>query len=227
MSRYVYRDSRYSSHAKILQLAGKPQEQQVECIDIGCASGYVTQLLHRNGWKVLGIDIEPHLQTRDLNVDKKVKFQCLDFMTADISHLKERYDLVVVGDVVEHIFSTQEALARIKSLMKQDGRLIISVPNIVNIHTRISIFLGRFNYQERGPLDNTHVRFFTFKTFRKHLEEAGLREEIATYTGLPLYHYLNPKHRFLTNLLMSVLQSLARLRPSLFAYQFIYVCSKK
>lgn len=99
---------------------------------------------------------------------------------------KGEYGTIVCGDVLEH---TPDPLAVLKSLREAaapDGAFIISVPNIAHLAVRGMLLAGKFPRMERGPLDKTHLQFFTRDTAHALLREAGLRVEQTTCTGVPL-----------------------------------------
>jgi 2-polyprenyl-3-methyl-5-hydroxy-6-metoxy-1,4-benzoquinol methylase len=74
---------------------------------------------------------------------------------------KGEFDFVMFGDVLEHLNSPEKALEIIKPLLKPDGHILICVPSIVHWSIRMRVLKGQFEYTETGPLDRTHVRFFT------------------------------------------------------------------
>ena len=70
--------------------------------------------------------------------------------------------------------------------VRPGGFVLASVPNISHWYPRLRIATGRFGYDQRGILDQTHLRFFTRRTFERLVAEAGLRIRRTEATGLPL-----------------------------------------
>ncbi len=82
--------------------------------------------------------------------------------------LNEKFDYLILGDVLEHLYDPWEILEKLKSLLKPGGIVIISVPNIRFIQTFVRIFLkGSFKYDSFGLFDKTHIRFFCKKDILK------------------------------------------------------------
>ena len=81
------------------------------------------------------------------------------------------YDLVICGDVLEHVFDPWQVLKNVRELLKRDGMIICSIPNFREFQTMRKIFFGGdFAYNpEGGILDRTHVRFFCKKK-QQHTE---------------------------------------------------------
>jgi hypothetical protein len=81
---------------------------------------------------------------------------------------------------------------------------------------------GRFDYTDRGILDRTHLRFFTRKTARALLREAGYQilEEKLTVIPIELVLGLSPEN-VLCRVLTRCLSFITRLMPGLFGYQIV------
>jgi hypothetical protein len=88
---------------------------------------------------------------------------------------------------------------------------------------RARALLGIFDYDQRGLLDRTHVRFFTRRSIERELGRAGFRTVRSEVTGLPLD--VLAKDRGKGKMLVSLADRMAvALRPTLFGYQFLYHC---
>ncbi len=95
------------------------------------------------------------------------------------------FDLVVCNDVIEHIVDTRQTMATIRAKMTDEGRLVGSLPNVRSVWVLLELFFLRdWRYRESGVLDNTHVRFFTFRSARRILVENGF--EIEVFRGRAL-----------------------------------------
>jgi hypothetical protein len=64
-----------------------------------------------------------------------------------------------LSTVLENVKHPDEMLRRIYRCLKHDGKIVVAVPNVVNWYIRLCLLFGRFDYQERGILDRTHLRF--------------------------------------------------------------------
>lgn len=89
------------------------------------------------------------------------------------------YDLVICGDVLEHVFDPWQVLLNVKALMKDDAILVCSIPNFRDFQTMKKIFLqGDFEYNpEGGILDKTHMRFFCKKNIINLFNKSGYKIE--------------------------------------------------
>ena len=102
------------------------------------------------------------------------------------------------------------------------ARIIASVPNISHWYPRFRIAAGRFDYDQRGVLDATHLRFFTRRRFLRVAEEAGLEHVGHRHTGLPLDALGFGDSKLVAGTVGRVDRLLVRWWPTMFAYQFVY-----
>ncbi|MEO8586596.1 MAG: methyltransferase domain-containing protein [Acidobacteriota bacterium] len=136
---------------------------------------------------------------------------------------KELFDVVVAGDVLEHLARPEDLLAALRPLLKPGGLLLVSLPNVANVTVRIGLLFGRFAYAPRGILDRTHLRFFTRATGRALLEENGYRVVSVAATAMPVELALPALGRPpLAGPVRATAALAARLWPTLLGYQFVY-----
>ncbi|HMU36745.1 MAG TPA: hypothetical protein PKA04_07955, partial [Marmoricola sp.] len=107
----------------------------------------------------------------------------------------------------------------------KEGRLIISTPNFGHWYPRIRVATGTFDYDRRGILDNTHLRFFTKRGLTRILDKVPLVVEDVRYSATP-FPIANSQTKTL-RALSAIDQSLVKARPSLFGYQFIITMRPK
>lgn len=97
------------------------------------------------------------------------------------AQLHGAFDIIILGDVLEHLVDPWSSLKKISKLLAIDGLIITSIPNIRYYSVIKSIiFDGDFKYKERGILDKTHLRFFCKKNIVELLENADLKINLIT-----------------------------------------------
>lgn len=209
---YTLKPFKFSSHYKIVNLV----EENKKVLDVACASGYLAAFLKKKGCSVDGVDIDGEY------IDEARK-HCNNVAILDISKekIEGKYDVVILGDILEHLSNPDHILSGFKNNLKDNGYVIISIPNIVNIYPRLKIFFGHFDYEEKGIFDRTHLRFFTKKSFIKLIKNTGYKIEKIEYTPIPLYVKFPNLPFFLISPFYFILYILSVFWPSLFAYQFV------
>jgi SAM-dependent methyltransferase len=99
---------------------------------------------------------------------------CGDIETMELSWDDASFDVVICGDVLEHLADPWRALRRLSALLAPDGVVIASIPNIQNYRVIRGLLRGRWDYRERGLLDFGHLRFFTWRSIVQLFDQAGL-----------------------------------------------------
>ena len=221
-SRYTLKDDPYSSHSVILRWL--PAGQGRRLLDVGAADGLLSRGLTERGWKVTGIEADPRAASAGAEHCERMIVADLD---ADVPALDGPFDAIVCADILEHLRDPAAALAALVRALAPGGDVVISIPNVAHLWMRLSLLAGRFEYAERGILDRTHLRFFTRRTLRGLLHDAGLRVIRTTATPVPLYQVLPPRwHTKALAAVHAVSAATSRALPRLLAYQFVVMARR-
>ncbi len=174
-------------------------------LDVGCASGIIGQL-RGSAKNVFGIERDTALLSMAREHCEKV--YCLDLNRFQSTDMQEyRFDFIFCGDIIEHVIAPLDLLKELHPLLKDDGRLVVSVPNVAQLPVRLGLLLGRFERTETGILDKSHLHFFTFRTASRLLEQAGFEIERSFASGTVV--------------------SFVPVCRNLLAAQFVFLCRKK
>lgn len=143
-------------------------------LEVGCSVGHVTEHLVAAGNTVVGIEIDPDAAEASRRWTADTHVLDLDVTRAS-EHLAGPFDVIVLGDVLEHLRDPSDTLRDLVTLLADDGRLVISLPHVGFIDVRLMLLEGRWDYQDTGLLDRTHLRWFTRDTIRELLDDVGFR----------------------------------------------------
>lgn len=147
----------------------------LDVLDVGCGSGvHGAELKQIHGHRVVGVDLsETSIQ--------KAKTRLAEAYVADVTKPerypffdRRKFDVIIFSDILEHLYDPADVLTRHYQLLGPGGQVLISIPNIAIWNVRLELLAGRFEYQDTGTLDRTHIRFFTRRTFQRFAGEAGL-----------------------------------------------------
>jgi glycosyltransferase involved in cell wall biosynthesis len=222
--KYSLKRLAHSSHEIARRFIGVNQD----VLDVGCGDGWFAETLIASGNRVTGIDVLTRPE-RDQAFVKYVRADLNDGLRGAAQGLQgSAFDFILLHDVLEHLAVPERLLGDCVPWLKPRGQIIVSVPNIANIVIRLRLLLGRFDYEDRGILDRTHLRFFTRRTARAFLADQGWEIVRETATVMPLERVLNlsPDNPVM-RALNAVLAGITRLRPSLFGYQIMMVARRK
>jgi len=209
MTGYVpLNERRHRAHAKLLAAVGTGKR----VLDVGCSSGYLAQPLSERGNTIVGIELDPEAARAAEQFCERVLVG--DVETMELPLEPGSFDVVLCGDLIEHLRDPVAALARLRLFLKPGGRVVLSTPNIANWAIRLSLLGGRWRYTDRGILDRTHTHLFTRATLDEALRRAGY-EHVEIDFSVPV-----PGD---SDLLDGFGRTVGRLRPPFFAYQWIAV----
>jgi predicted TPR repeat methyltransferase len=190
-------------------------------LDLGFGAGLLARRIRPVCRYLAGVELDPEAAKEGAPFfDDPVTGDLLDGISGP---WREPFDVIVAGDVLEHLPRPEVLLASLRHLLKPDGALLLSLPNVANVTVRLAVLSGRFRYAPRGILDRTHLRFFTRATGRALLEESGYRVLSIDATAMPVELALPALARPpLAGVVRAAALAATRLSPTLFGYQFVY-----
>ena len=155
-------------------------------LDIGCGTGDLgSELRLKKACWVLGV--EHNERMRSLAAPRLDDFQIGDVTDPGfVASLGQgNFDVIVLADVLEHLTDGASVLRSLLPTLRPSGVILLSVPNIAHGAVRLSLMAGRFNYQEEGLLDKTHVHFYTRESLSEAVDSAGyvVVDEQSTFLG--------------------------------------------
>ncbi len=201
---YAMKRSRYSAHYYVSRLIGTGQR----VLEIEAGDGAFGRELEETGNTVTAIG------------DKR-ELSALSRLAGD------QFDRILLLDRLEHLENPGSLLDACRRLLDARGKLILSVPNAVNLTVRLMVLFGIFRYADRGILDWSHLRFFTRKTVRELLERHGYRITATQFTVIPVERLISLETTHpLLRLANRALRVATAILPGLFAYEIVLVAER-
>ena len=204
--RYGLNTAPFGTHALVAEEIGENNT----VLDVGCNKGYLKELAHKSNM-FYGLDANE----KAVAEARKRGYSQVDVLDLnDCQHLdfEHHFDVLLFIDVLEHLFAPDQVLPFFLERFAVPGvKVIVSLPNVAHLSIRLSLLFGRFEYTEAGILDRTHFRFYTLKTARKFLQDAGL--EIK-------------KEKFSSNRFGALIKKYPFIAPVL-AFNLIFICEHK
>lgn len=145
----------------------------MKVLDIGCNDGYIGKMSNSTN-KFYGLDYFKE----SAEEAKKIYTDALQY---DLNNLivlpwNVKFDILVFADVLEHVLHPEVVLNFfVTNYLKDNGKIIISLPNIANWQTRLNLLAGNFNYKDTGIMDKTHLHFYTFKSAKSLISKKDLK----------------------------------------------------
>ena len=160
-----------NSHAMMLRMVGR----DCRVLEFGCATGGMTRALCAQGCTVVGVEIDASAAEAARRFAQAVHVCDLDRERISERLPGERFDVIIFGDVLEHLRDPQQSLTDAMQLLAADGRVVISVPNMAHGDVRLALLEGQVPYADLGLLDRTHRHWFTRDNLLSLLQACGLK----------------------------------------------------
>lgn len=168
-------------------------------LDLGCRDGTLTRHFYKDN-KVLGVDIDGEL----LSAAKEslgIEVLKMDLNSEWEEIGKMSFDVVVAGEVMEHLYYPSKVVERVIKRLNLGGMFIGSVPNAFHLKNRVRYLVGQKN---NTPLaDPTHINQFS---------------------ASELYDVLSQQFKEVNIMGLGKYKTLAKLYPSWFAYDLVFIC---
>lgn len=177
----------YLPNNVLIETAPEDFEGVINVLEVGCDCG-------GNGVGIKEIYPDCHLYGMELNPNSaKIAATIYDEVVVGNAEEMElpfddtKFDIVMFGDVLEHLRDPLGMLNKCYERMNDGGVVIASIPNLMHYSVMRQLIHGRFQYENEGLLDKTHVHFFTFNEIVKMFNEAGFVVEggSSTVVGEP------------------------------------------
>lgn len=192
----------------------------LKLLDVGCSCGgnLMTIKQVNPSADLYGIEYnEKMAQVASCYASVKIldveKFECEEWYN--------KFDYIICGDVLEHLYDPWKTLTRLGKYLNNEGKIIVSLPNINHISIIAQVLSGVWNYEEAGILDKTHLRFFTLKTAIAMVEKAGLSPVESHALTVPLNSELRSWYKKITQ---AGLHSMPA--KDMLAYQWLIIAGK-
>ncbi|MBU1956137.1 methionine biosynthesis protein MetW [Patescibacteria group bacterium] len=170
-------------------------------LDLGCGSGFIAAYLKiNNNASVTGIDIS---KTAIIKARKK-GINCMQMNLNEKIKLKEKYDYIILSEVIEHLMQPEKVLKQIRKYAKKG--IIITIPNSAWFVYRLQLLMGHFPRQSW-----THTHFWSHSDFKR----------FCKYVNLEIINFkiIKPREWLLKKIMV--------LWPNMFSPQLCYLLTPK
>ena len=134
-----------------------------------------------------------------------------------------KYDYIIFADVLEHLSNPKDVLKNCCSVLKEQGKILVSIPNMSHNSILISLFNDEFEYDKTGLLDHSHIHFFTNTSFKKMIKNTDL----YIYETEPIYSRVgnNEIKNTYEDIPIEVSTAIRKRKPGSI-YQYVYMLGR-
>lgn len=167
-------DVDYYSHIRedVIGLIQEPKDKKITVLEIGCGLGVSLnriQYMYPNA-KTYGVEIVEKVAELGKTMQNII---CGNIEDMELPYDIESFDYIMMGDVIEHLIDPWAVIGKLKNYLNPNGKIIASIPNLLNAENVYKLLRGDFNYEESGVRDRTHLRFFTRREMEKMFAGQG------------------------------------------------------
>jgi methionine biosynthesis protein MetW len=149
----------------------------VSVLDLGCGDGAVSEWLSRRGYLVTALDFNESALAKARS--RGLSSVLLGDLEQPLPFENGSFDFVFWGDVIEHVFDVEGALREIRRILKTEGKLVLSCPNVSYWKFRVCYFLkgeiASIDTVFEEPWERQHIRFLNTKDVARLLCKNGLQ----------------------------------------------------
>ena len=170
---YDLKDASYFAMARHDYVAALPDDPEASILEIGCANGATGALALARGKcrRYCGVELVPESAAA-------ARERLTEVVEGDVEQLalpwpSESFDGLILSEVLEHLRDPWALLERLRPLLRPGALVPASTPNVAHREIVAMLIRGRWELRSYGPLDATHLRWFTPATLRQAFEGAG------------------------------------------------------
>ena len=148
------------------------EEPKGALLDVGCGDGSSSEEIVKDGWSVSGLELSPKNVTK---ARKKGINAVVGNAEEKLPYNEDMFDVVIAGEIIEHLTNPKNFLEECYRVLKPNGVLILTTPNVCFLLSRIKVLFGKLPYAS-APF---HFQYFTLSSLKKLLNESGFTIERA------------------------------------------------
>ncbi len=185
-----------------------------KALDIGCGDGTNTLELNKMGFKAQGCDISENAVNKALK--KGLKATRVDTNQMPLPFKDEEFDMVWLSDVIEHVFWPDGMMSEIYRILRPNGYLFVSTPNVSWWGIRLQILFGK----TLRNIHPEHIWWFNWTELKKTLENTNFLIKQAYGYNCLIPHPIISKYPFLSRF-----NTMGTINP-IFTYTFAVLAQK-
>jgi GT2 family glycosyltransferase/SAM-dependent methyltransferase len=211
-------DNKNSSQILTIDLTGVHKK----VLEIGTSTGYISKILKERGNIVTGIEIDHEAGLIAQQYCDRMIFGDVEALALNKKLEPASFDVILCGDVLEHLKNPVKILQKLQKFLKPDGYLVVSLPNFCHGDVLLNLLNGDFRYTSIGLLDETHLRFFGLKNIFALFAECGYQISDLHTTNLDIGNTeLKINQEKVPQDLLKFIRSL----PNSNVYQYVFIAS--
>lgn len=201
---------------ELLELIEAEPNEEMNVLEIGCDCG-VNLLYVKNKYPnahLYGVEINPRAAEIAKHI-AKISVDNIEECNLEFEEIK--FDYIIMGDVLEHLHKPEAVLEYCKGLLKREGKIVSSIPNVMHYTVMHGLINGDFTYKDTGLLDRTHIHMFTFNEIMRMFVAAEYQVE----TVIPIEKDISAESEKFVDRLLEISDEAEKFMFNAFQYHVI------
>ncbi|HIQ46072.1 MAG TPA: methyltransferase domain-containing protein [Sulfurovum sp.] len=181
MEQYNTKELKYFSNERVDLIKYIPKIKDQKILEIGAGTCNTLLALKKNGFADFVVGVELMVIENSNQNNPSIDDVIIGNIEKIILKYNNFFDVIILGDVLEHLIDPWTTLKKLKLYLKDDGIIVASIPNFLYYTNLRTILLDAdFKYEDSGILDKTHLRFFTKKNIINLFQENSMKVTLIT-----------------------------------------------
>jgi 2-polyprenyl-3-methyl-5-hydroxy-6-metoxy-1,4-benzoquinol methylase len=172
----IYEDKpdSYFANARADIVRRLPQDPTAAILELGCGAGGTGRAILEAGKAGRYVGIELSASAAERAASHLTEVLVGDVADIDLTRLQGQFDALIISEVLEHLIDPWGVLKRLVGCLKPAAHVYASSPNVAHWSVIRGLIRGRFDYDDKGVMDRTHLRWFTPQTYGDLFRSAEL-----------------------------------------------------
>ena len=164
-------------------LRAAEENHNLTILDLGCGNGSLCGYFSGKGYKTTGVDSS----LTGIQIAKKnhpaSSFFCFSIDESVPIEFKDKFDIVISTEVIEHLFAPRNLLGFAKECLKPGGMLLVSTPYHGYLKNLMLSITNRWDRHFTVEWDGGHIKFFSVSSLRRMVIESGFENTYYRFVG--------------------------------------------
>ena len=170
---YAGKSFTYFTNARWDYVSELPEDAHARVLEIGCGGGETGALALAEGRCGSYCGVEVCRPAAEKAVRKITEVIVGNVEELQLPWGPATFDAVILSEVLEHLADPWMTLSKVLPLLKRGASVYASSPNVAHYRVVSMLVRGEWALSDFGPMDRTHLRWFTPLSYRRLFESCG------------------------------------------------------
>jgi 2-polyprenyl-3-methyl-5-hydroxy-6-metoxy-1,4-benzoquinol methylase len=177
---YAMKEARYFAGARRDLLDLLPSSTAASVLEVGCGQGGTGALAIAAGKCGTYCAVELSSEAGKIAAQRLSDVVIGDVERVQLPWQPASFDVLIMSEVLEHLIDPWSTLRRLRPLLRNGATVLASSPNVSHYRIISMLLRGEWRHEDSGPMDQTHLRWFTPRSYKRAFESSGFAVDAIT-----------------------------------------------